>query len=143
MTQAELANRTVRKVSWRILPLLGLGYLVAYIDRVNVSFAALQMNVDLGFSATVYGLGAGLFFLSYALFEVPSNVLMGRFGPRVWISRIMISWGVVAIAMMFIRTPTHFYIMRFLLGMAEAGFTPAVIFYLSSWFPMRFRWRAS
>ena len=133
---------TLAKASWRILPLLGLGYLVAYMDRANVSFAATQMNADLHFNATVYGLGAGLFFLSYAFFEVPSNLLLMRFGARRWIARIMITWGLLAMAMMFIRTPLQFYVLRFLLGFAEAGFFPGVIFYLAHWFPTAQRGRA-
>ena len=131
------------KASWRLLPLLALGYLVAYMDRVNVSFAALQMNADLGFSATIYGLGGGLFFLAYALFEIPSNIVMPRFGPRQWLARIMITWGVIATAMMFVRQPWHFYTLRFLLGMAEAGFFPCVVYYLAHWFPKSCRGRAT
>ena len=132
----------MRKASWRLLPLIALGYGVAYMDRVNISFAALQMNRDLHFTATTYGLGAGLFFLSYAACEVPSNLLLCRFGAKRWLSRIMITWGVLAIAMMFVRTPLQFYVMRFLLGMAEAGFFPGVVFYLMQWFPPEMRARA-
>jgi ACS family tartrate transporter-like MFS transporter len=132
----------VWKAGWRILPLLAIGYLVAYMDRVNVSFASTQMNVDLGFSATVYGFGAGLFYLAYSLVEIPSNILLMRFGARRWLARIMIMWGVLATAMMFVRTPTAFYALRFLLGLAEAGFFPGVIFYLSTWFPTRQRGKA-
>ena len=138
----EVERSTISKASWRILPLLGLGYLVAYIDRANISFAATQMNSDLHFNATVYGLGAGLFFLSYALFEVPSNLLLMRFGARRWIARIMITWGLLAMAMMLIRTPLQFYVVRFLLGFAEAGFFPGVVFYLAHWFPAAQRGRA-
>jgi ACS family tartrate transporter-like MFS transporter len=130
------------KASWRILPLIGLGYGVAYIDRANISFAALQMNLDLHFSATVYGLGSGLFFLAYALFEIPSNLLLVKFGTRRWIARIMVTWGVIAAGMMFVRTPTEFYVTRFLLGLAEAGFFPGVIYYLTFWFPSDVRGRA-
>jgi len=132
----------MRKAAWRLLPMIGLGYMIAYIDRVNISFAAVQMNADLGFSATVYGLGAGLFFLSYALFEVPSNLLLVRYGARRWLARIMISWGVLAAGMMFVSTPMHFYIMRLLLGFAEAGFFPGVIYFLTGWFPAAHRGRA-
>jgi ACS family tartrate transporter-like MFS transporter len=132
----------IRKASWRILPLLGLGYLVAFVDRANISFAATQMNGDLHFTATIYGLGAGLFFLSYALFEVPSNLLLMRFGARRWIARIMITWGLLAMAMMFVRTPVQFCILRFLLGFAEAGFFPGVVYYMAHWFPMAQRGRA-
>jgi ACS family tartrate transporter-like MFS transporter len=130
------------KVSWRILPLLGLGYGVAYMDRVNISFAAPRMNADLHFSATVYGLGGGLFFLAYALFEVPSNLLLVRFGARRWLARIMFTWGLLAVGMMFVRTPLEFYTVRFLLGAAEAGFFPGVIYYLMRWFAPEQRGRA-
>lgn len=141
-SNAAAEHSAMSKASWRILPLLGLGYLIAYIDRANISFAATQMNGDLHFSATVYGLGAGLFFLSYALFEVPSNLLLVRFGARRWIARIMITWGILAMAMMFVRTPVQFCIVRFLLGFAEAGFFPGVVFYMAHWFPMARRGRA-
>ena len=130
------------RAGWRIIPLLGLAYMVAFMDRSNISFAAKTMNADLGFSATVYGIGGGVFFLSYALFEVPSNILLERVGARRWIARIMISWGVVAAAMMFVHTAWQFYVLRFLLGLCEAGFFPGVIFYLSLWFPQGARGRA-
>jgi MFS transporter, ACS family, tartrate transporter len=139
---AALERSAYRKASLRILPLIALGYGAAYIDRVNISFASLQMNRDLKFSATVYGFGAGLFFLSYAACEVPSNLLLYRFGARRWLSRIMVTWGVVAMAMVFVRSPTQFYIARFLLGIAEAGFFPGVIFYLTQWFPPELRARS-
>ena len=143
MPQSELVARSaMTKASWRILPLLGLGYLFSFLDRLNVSFAAEQMNLDLGFSATVYGLGGGLFFLTYALLEVPSGMIMPRFGARRWIARIMISWGLLSAAMMFIQTPLHFYVLRLLLGAAEAGFWPSAIYFLSSWFPGAHRGRA-
>ena len=137
-----LERNAYRKASLRILPLIALGYGAAYIDRVNISFAALQMNRDLSFSATVYGFGAGLFFLSYAACEIPSNLALYRFGARRWLARIMVSWGLVAMAMLFVRTPTQFYIGRFALGMAEAGFFPGVIFYVSQWFPVELRARS-
>lgn len=133
---------TVSRVAWRILPLLGVAYLFAYMDRVNISFAALQMNADLGFSATVYGLGGGLFFLAYALFEVPSNLVLTKVGARRWIARIMITWGVLAAGMMFVHAAWQFYLVRFLLGAAEAGFFPGIIYYLSHWFPKAVRGRA-
>jgi ACS family tartrate transporter-like MFS transporter len=133
---------TIAKISWRILPLIGLGYLVSLMDRINVSFAALQMNADLGFSAATYGFGAGLLYLSYAGLEVPSNILLVRFGARRWLARIMITWGVIAAGMMFVKTPMQFYIMRFLLGAAEAGFVPGIIYYLARWFPSAHRGRA-
>src|SRR5271154_4651204 len=139
---ASVGRSAVRKASWRLLPLIALGYGIAYMDRVNISFASLQMNRDLHFSATVYGLGAGLFFLSYAACEVPSNLLLVRFGARRWLARIMFTWGLLAIGMMFVKTPPQFYIMRFLLGMAEAGFFPGVLYFLMQWFPPGMRARA-
>lgn len=129
------------KARRRLIPFLFLLYIVAYLDRVNVAFAALQMNAALGFSATTYSVGAGIFFLSYALFEIPSNVILARVGARVWIARIMISWGIVSSAMMFVRGAAGFYTLRFLLGAAEAGFFPGILFYLTRWFPARERAR--
>ena len=139
---ADVGRSALRKATWRLLPLIGLGYGIAYMDRINISFAALQMNQDLHFSNTVYGLGGGLFFLSYALLEVPSNVMLMRFGARRWIARIMFTWGLIAMGMMFVKTPMQFYVMRFLLGAAEAGFFPGVVFYLMHWFPAHERGRA-
>jgi MFS transporter, ACS family, tartrate transporter len=139
---SAVGKSAMRKALWHILPLILLSYLCAYMDRVNVSFAAIQMNVDLSFSATIYGLGGGLFFLGYALFEIPSNMLAVRYGSRRWLARIMITWGLLSAAMMFVQTSTHFYIMRFLLGVAEAGFYPGVIYYFASWFPACHRGRA-
>ena len=138
----HVARSAMNKALWRIVPLIALAYLFAYMDRVNVSFAATQMNLDLGFSATIYGLGGGLFFLGYALFEIPSNLMAVRFGPRKWIARIMITWGLLSAGMMFIQTPMQFYVLRFLLGVAEAGFYPGVIYYFASWFPACHRGRA-
>ncbi|HEV7716236.1 MAG TPA: MFS transporter, partial [Steroidobacteraceae bacterium] len=114
----------VRKVMWRLLPFLCFIYFIAYLDRVNVGFAALTMNQDLGLSATAFGTGAGIFFISYFLFEVPSNFMLERFGARMWIARIMMTWGVVSVAMAFVVGPKSFLVMRFLLGVAEAGFFP-------------------
>ena len=131
----------VSKVRRRLIPFLFLLYIVAYLDRINVGFAALQMNQALGFSATTYGLGAGMFFLSYVLFEIPSNVILARIGARLWIARIMITWGIVSSSMMFVRGSAGFYTLRFLLGAAEAGFFPGLIFYLTQWFPARERAR--
>lgn len=125
----------VRKAAWRLLPFLCFVYFVAYLDRVNVGFAALTMNTDLGLTATQYGFGAGIFFWSYFLFEVPSNFALQRFGARVWIARIMITWGVISVAMAFVRGPVSFATMRFLLGIAEAGFFPGMVLYLTYWFP--------
>jgi len=129
------------KARRRLIPFLFLLYIVAYLDRINVGFAALQMNAALGFSLTTYGLGAGIFFLSYVLFEVPSNVILARIGARRWIARIMITWGVVSTGMMFVSGAAGFYTLRFLLGLAEAGFFPGIIFYFTKWFPARDRAR--
>jgi ACS family tartrate transporter-like MFS transporter len=131
----------LRKATWRLIPLIAIGYAIAYMDRVNISFAALQMNADLHFSNRVYGFGAGFFFLSYAVCEIPSNLLLYRFGARRWLARIMVTWGAIALGMMFVRTPVQFYVVRFLLGMAEAGFFPGAIFYLTQWFPPEMRAR--
>jgi D-galactonate transporter len=139
--QALEEDRVYRKVTWRIIPFLMLCYLVAYLDRVNVGFAKLQMLSDLQFSETVYGLGAGVFFLGYFLFEVPSNVMLHKVGARMWIARIMITWAIVSGAFMFVTTPTMFYVMRFLLGVAEAGFFPGIILYLTYWYPAERRAR--
>ncbi|MFI4950344.1 MAG: MFS transporter [Caulobacterales bacterium] len=141
-SDAALERSTLRKAAWRLLPLMGLGYGVSFIDRLNISFAALQMNRDLNFSATVYGLGAGLFFLSYAALEIPSNLILMRVGARRWIARIMLTWGALAVGKMFVKTPMQFYVMRFLLGAAEAGFFPGVIYHLTLWFPASHRGRA-
>ena len=132
---------TYLKVTWRLIPLLLLCYIVAYLDRVNVGFAKLQMAGDLGFSDAVYGLGAGMFFIGYFFFEVPSNIILHRVGARVWIARIMVTWGIVSGGMMFIQTETQFYVMRFLLGLAEAGFFPGIILYLTYWYPAHRRAR--
>jgi MFS transporter, ACS family, tartrate transporter len=135
-------SATVLKVTRRLLPFLLLLYVVAYIDRVNIAFASLQMNDDLGLSASMYGFGASIFFLGYALFEVPSNLILTRIGPRIWIARIMITWGVISVAMMWVHSAGSFYAMRFLLGVAEAGFFPGIIYYLCDWFPQKQRARA-
>ena len=132
---------TYLKVTWRLIPLLLLCYIVAYLDRVNVGFAKLQMAGELGFSDAVYGLGAGMFFIGYFFFEVPSNIILHRVGARVWIARIMVTWGIVSGGMMFIQTETQFYVMRFLLGLAEAGFFPGIILYLTYWYPSHRRAR--
>jgi MFS transporter, ACS family, tartrate transporter len=138
----EFQRRTMLKVSRRLLPLIVLCYLMAYIDRTNVSFAALTMNRDLGLTAYWYGLGAGIFFLGYALFEVPSNMVLHRAGARVWIARIMITWGIISGLMALATGPISFLVLRFLLGVAEAGFFPGIIFYLTYWFPSAYRGRA-
>jgi ACS family tartrate transporter-like MFS transporter len=130
---------TVRKVYRRLIPFLCLLQVASYLDRINVGFAQLQMKSALGFSDSVYGLGAGIFFIGYFFFEVPSNLILSRIGARVWIARIMITWGLISSAMAIVRTPVGFYALRFLLGVAEAGFFPGVIYYLSLWFPARER----
>jgi MFS transporter, ACS family, tartrate transporter len=139
---ANVATVTVRKITLRLIPFLFILYVVAWLDRVNVGFAALQMNSDLRFSSAVFGFGSGVFFLGYCLFEVPSNLVLHRVGARRWISRIMISWGAISVAMMFVRTTPTFYVLRFLLGAAEAGFFPGVVYYLSHWYPEGQRARA-
>jgi ACS family tartrate transporter-like MFS transporter len=131
-----------RKAAVRLLPVLAVGYGLSYMDRINISFASLQMNRDLHFSASVYGFGAGLFFIGYALCEVPSNLMLLRCGAKRWLARIMFTWGLLAAAMLFVRTPLEFNVLRFLLGVAEAGFFPGVIYYLTLWFPARMRARA-
>ncbi len=131
-----------RKISWRLIPYIFLLYIVNYLDRVNVGFAALDIQRDLHFSNTVYGTGAGIFFLGSALFDLPSNLMLTRVGPRVWIARIMISWGVISTCMMFMHSATSFYVLRFLLGVSEAGFFPGMIVYLTYWFPTTERGRA-
>jgi ACS family tartrate transporter-like MFS transporter len=133
--------RVMRAIFRRLVPFLMLCYFVAYVDRVNVGFAALTMNHDLGFSSTVFGTGAGIFFLGYFLFEVPSNLAVAKFGATRWIMRIMLSWGVVAAAMALVQGVSSFYIMRFVLGAAEAGFFPGILFYLTLWFPSAYRGR--
>jgi ACS family tartrate transporter-like MFS transporter len=139
---ADVATVTLRKITLRLIPFLFVLYIVAWLDRVNVGFAALQMNSDLGFSSAAFGFGSGVFFLGYCLFEVPSNLVLHRVGARRWISRIMISWGAISVAMMFVRTTPTFYVLRFLLGAAEAGFFPGVVYYLSHWYPEGQRARA-
>lgn len=141
-TEAELARATMGRVTLHLVPFLFILYICNYIDRSNVAIAALQMNRDLRFSASAYGLGSGVFFVSYALLEVPSNILLARLGARRWIARIMLTWGVIAASMMFVRTPAGFYTLRFLLGAAEAGFFPGIIYYLGQWFPAAWRARA-
>ena len=136
-------DRVYARVTWRLVPFLFACYIFAYLDRVNVGFAKLRMLDDLGFSETIYGLGAGIFFIGYVLFEVPSNLLMLRLGARFTIARIMIAWGLISMAMMFVTTPTEFYVLRFLLGVAEAGFFPGVILYLTFWFPAERRGRVT
>ncbi|MFL9927506.1 MFS transporter [Herbaspirillum lusitanum] len=129
------------RLTWKFVPFLMLCFLAAYLDRINVGFAKLGMMNDLGLSDAVYGFGAGIFFLGYFIFEVPSNMMLAHFGARRWISRIMISWGVVSCGMIFVKDPVSFYVLRFFLGLAEAGFLPGVILYLTYWFPAARRGR--
>ncbi|SFM78981.1 MFS transporter [Methylobacterium pseudosasicola] len=135
----SLEQATMRKVAWRLVPFICLLYFIAFIDRVNIGFAALTMNKDLGFSSSVFGFGAGVFFVGYFLFEVPSNIILDKVGARIWIARVMITWGLISGGFAFITGETSFYVMRFLLGAAEAGFFPGIILYLSYWFPVRYR----
>src|SRR5262249_36130995 len=130
-SRVGLEGTTLRAVTWRLIPFLFVLYVVSFLDRVNVGFAALDMNRDLELSPAVYGFGAGVFFIGYALFEIPSNLILARIGARLWIARIMITWGVIAAGMMLVNGPFSFYVLRFLLGVAEAGFFPGMIFYLS------------
>ncbi|RZL86350.1 MAG: MFS transporter [Variovorax sp.] len=132
-------SATYSKVAWRLLPFLFLCYMCAYLDRINVSFAKLQMMSDLALSDAVYGLGAGIFFVGYLTFEVPSNLILLKVGARRWIARIMVTWGLISAAMMFVQGPISFYILRFFLGVAEAGFIPAILLYLTYWFPNKRR----
>jgi ACS family tartrate transporter-like MFS transporter len=132
---SHLEQRAIRKITWRLIPFLMLLYFVAFLDRINVGFAALTMNKDVGLTSQMFGLGAGIFFLGYFAFEVPSTVILHNVGARFWIGRVMITWGLVSVAMAFTRGPISFYVLRFLLGLAEAGFFPGIILYLSYWFP--------
>ncbi|MGI4857434.1 MAG: MFS transporter [Janthinobacterium lividum] len=128
-------SATYAKIAWRLIPFVFICYLCSYLDRINVSFAKLQMLKDLGLSDAIYGAGASMFFVGYLLFEIPSNLLLLRVGPRRWIARIMVTWGLISAAMMFVHSPLSFYIARFFLGLAEAGFFPAILLYLTYWFP--------
>src|ERR1700729_2849243 len=139
-TQA-IERRTIAKVSWRLLPLVALAYCIAYIDRSNIPVAALTMNKDLGFNAYIFGWGAGIFFFGYFLFEIPSNLILERVGARIWIARIMITWGIISGLTAFVTGPTSFLVVRFLLGAAEAGFFPGMILYFTYWFPSHYRGR--
>ncbi len=125
----------IRKATWRLLPFLMLAYFIAFVDRVNSGFAALQMNHDVGLTQAAFGLGAGIFYISYVLCEVPSNLALEKVGARLWIARIMVTWGLVSMLMALVVGPYSFYGVRFLLGAAEAGFFPGVILYLTYWFP--------
>ena len=141
MGQDQARQSAIAKATRRLIPFLCLCYAVNFLDRVNVGFAALAMNEDLGFTPSMFGAGAGIFFVGYILFEIPSNLALQRFGARIWIARIIISWGLIAAAMALVNSETSFYVMRFLLGVAEAGFFPGIILYLTYWFPARERAR--
>src|SRR6185437_14171548 len=136
-----IESRTIAKVSWRLLPLVALAYCIAYVDRSNISFASLTMNKDLGFTAYIYGWGAGIFFFGYFLFEIPSNLILEKIGARIWIARIMMTWGIISALTALVTGATSFLIIRFLLGAAEAGFFPGMILYLTYWFPAEYRGR--
>src|ERR1700722_20111320 len=136
-----IERRPIAKVSWRLLPLVALAYCISYIDRSNISVAALTMNKDLGFNAYIYGWGAGIFFFGYFLFEITSNLVREKVGARIWIARIMITWGIISGLTAFVTGTTSFLVIRFLLGAAEAGFFPGMILYFTYWFPSEYRGR--
>jgi len=140
--ETDLEKRTLRKITRRLIPFCMVLFILNYIDRVNIGFAALQMNRELGFSPTVYGLGAGIFFIGYFFFEIPSNLILEKIGARLWIARIAITWGIISTAMAWVYDETSFYVMRFLLGIAEAGLLPGLLLYFSYWFPARQRARS-
>jgi ACS family tartrate transporter-like MFS transporter len=142
MDPDELGRETINRVMWRLVPLLFMSYVVAYLDRVNIGFAATELQRDLGLTDAAYGLGAGLFFVTYCLFEIPSNLILARVGARAWIARILITWGLVSIGMMLVGGRSSFYAFRLLLGVAEAGFFPGIILYLTYWIPSAARARA-
>jgi len=137
------ADRVVRKAMWRLMPLIMISYFFAFFDRINIGFAKAQLQADLSISNTAYGLGASLFVVGYVLFEVPSNAILYRVGSRQWLARIMVSWGLATAAMMFVGSAWSFYVLRFLIGALEAGFSPGVVFYMTLWFPASHRARAT
>lgn len=141
LADADVERAAFRKAAWRLVPFLTFAYLLNYMDRNNVGFAALTMNADTGLTATQFGFGAGLLFFSYSAFEIPSNIALYRYGARTWIARIMITWGIVSAATAFVTGPQSWYLLRFLLGVAEAGFFPGITFYLATWFPAEYRAR--
>ena len=139
--KSEIETSTIRAISWRLIPFLVLAYFFSYLDRVNLGFAALTMNADLKFTPLVFAWGAGIFFIGYFIFEVPSNLALEKFGARRWIARIMVTWGMISAAMAIVSGETSFYVLRFLLGVAEAGFFPGIILYLTYWYPAEYRAR--
>lgn len=141
MSKSDIETSTIRAISWRLIPFLVLAYFLSYLDRVNLSFAALTMNADLKFSPLIFSWGAGIFFIGYFLFEVPSNIALEKFGARRWIARIMVTWGLISALMAVVSGPWSFYALRFLLGIAEAGFFPGIILYLTYWYPAEYRAR--
>ncbi len=141
MNASDYESRVISKIGWKLIPFLCVCYMAAFLDRVNVGFAKEQMMVDLGLSTVIYGSGAGIFFLGYFVFEVPSNLILERVGARIWIARIMIVWGIISGLMIFVQGKWSFYALRFFLGAAEAGFFPGVIFYMTFWFPAKYRSR--
>ena len=140
-TDRIASDRILARAAWRLIPFMMLMYVVSFLDRVNISFAALAMNQDLGFSAQVYGFGAGIFFFGYFLFEVPSNLMLQKVGARVWMCRICVTWGLLSMLTAFVTEPLGFYVLRFLLGAAEAGLYPGMILYMTYWFPSATRAR--
>src|SRR5947199_1000276 len=139
--KSEIETSTIRAISWRLIPFLVLAYFFSYLDRVNLGFAALTMNADLKFTPLVFAWGAGIFFIGYFLFEVPSNLALEKFGASRWITRIMVTWGIISAAMAMVSGELSFYVLRFLLGVAEAGFFPGIILYLTYWYPAEYRAR--
>src|SRR5512141_983518 len=139
--KSEVETSTIRAISWRLIPFLVLAYFLAYLDRVNLGFAALTMNAELKFSPTIFSWGAGIFFIGYFIFEVPSNLALEKFGASRWIARIMVTWGIISAAMAMVSGELSFYVLRFLLGVAEAGFFPGVILYLTYWYTAKERAR--
>ncbi|MEH2479748.1 ACS family tartrate transporter-like MFS transporter [Nitrobacteraceae bacterium AZCC 2146] len=141
VAKSDIETSTIRAISWRLIPFLVLAYFLAYLDRVNLGFAALTMNAELKFSPTVFAWGAGIFFIGYFIFEVPSNIALEKFGASRWIARIMVTWGIISALMAMVSGPWSFYVLRFLLGVAEAGFFPGIILYLTYWYPAEYRAR--
>ena len=137
----EVSPELIKRIAWRVLPIVLLGFFLSYLDRTNVGMAALTMSVDLKFTATIFGLGSSIFFLGYVMFEVPSNIALQKIGPRIWFARIMFTWGLFSVAMAWVWNDYSFYLFRFLLGVAEAGFYPGLIFYFTYWFPAKYRTR--
>jgi MFS transporter, ACS family, tartrate transporter len=138
---SDIETSTIRTISWRLIPFLVLAYFFSYLDRVNLGFAALTMNADLKFTPLIFGWGAGIFFIGYFIFEVPSNLALEKFGASRWIARIMVTWGIISAAMAAVSGELSFYVLRFLLGVAEAGFFPGIILYLTYWYPAEYRAR--